>query len=132
MEPLPENTEANTQHPGNFVTALPVVIERFATPPHCARIPTLHRTALVWARSRGNTLSVPAGDYWGLKENSVVKFLIATAATFALVTAATAADLPRPQPAPAYSEAPVIGKAPIGKGPIGKSPVGKGPVTARY
>ena len=62
----------------------------------------------------------------------MVKFLIATAATFALVTAATAADLPRPQPAPAYSEAPVIGKAPIGKGPIGKSPVGKGPVTARY
>jgi hypothetical protein len=62
----------------------------------------------------------------------VVKFLIATAATFALVTAATAADLPRPQPAPAYSEAPMVGKGPIGKGPVGKGPVGKSPVVARY
>ena len=62
----------------------------------------------------------------------MVKVLIATAATFALVTAASAADLPRRQPAPAYTEAPVVGKGPIGKGPVGKAPYGKGPVVARY
>jgi hypothetical protein len=58
--------------------------------------------------------------------------LIATAATFALVTAASAADLPRRQPAPAYTEAPIVGKMPIGKSPIGKAPIGKHPVVARY
>jgi hypothetical protein len=62
----------------------------------------------------------------------VVKMLIATAATLALVTAASAADLPRRQPAPAYTEAPAIGKMPIGKSPVGKAPYGKGPVAARY
>ena len=62
----------------------------------------------------------------------MVKILIATAATLALVTAASAADLPRRQPAPVYSEAPAVGKMPIGKGPVGKGPVGKGPVVARY
>jgi hypothetical protein len=63
---------------------------------------------------------------------SVVKILIATAATLALVTAASAADLPQRQPAPVYSEAPVVGKMPIGKYPVGKSPIGKAPVSARY
>lgn len=63
----------------------------------------------------------------------MVKVLIATGAVFAFVTAASAADLaPRRQPAPAYSEAPMVGKMPIGKGPVGKGPVGKGPVVARY
>ena len=57
----------------------------------------------------------------------MVKMLIATAATLALVTAASAADFPRRQPAPVYSEAP-----PVGKMPVGKSPVGKAPVAARY
>jgi hypothetical protein len=58
--------------------------------------------------------------------------LIATAATLSFVTAAFAADLPRRQPAPAYSEAPVVGKMPIGKSPVGKAPYGKGPIAARY
>jgi hypothetical protein len=40
------------------------------------------------------------------------------------LTAAVAADLPRPQPV--YTQAPV-GKAPIGKYPVGKYPVGKAP-----
>jgi hypothetical protein len=62
----------------------------------------------------------------------VVKVLIATAATLALVTAASAADFPKRQPAPAYSEAPAVGKMPIGKSPVGKAPYGKGPVAARY
>jgi hypothetical protein len=62
----------------------------------------------------------------------VVKVLIATGAVFALMTAASAADLPQRQPAPRYAEAPVVGKMPIGKSPIGKSPWGKGPVAARY
>ena len=63
----------------------------------------------------------------------MVKVLIATGAVFALVSAASAADLPRPQPVPAYPAAP-IGKMPIGKSPIGKAPFGKapGPVAARY
>ena len=63
----------------------------------------------------------------------MVKFVIATAATFALVSAAAAADLPHPQPV--YQTAQVgkmpIGKSPIGKAPIGKSPVGNGPVVTR-
>ena len=63
----------------------------------------------------------------------MVKMLIATAAaTFALVSVASAADLPQRQPAPVYSEAPVVGKMPIGKSPVGKMPWGKGPVAARY
>jgi hypothetical protein len=48
----------------------------------------------------------------------VVKVLIATGAVFAFTVAASAADLPRPQPAPHYTEAPMIGKGPIGKGPV--------------
>jgi hypothetical protein len=49
------------------------------------------------------------------------------------VTVASAADLlPHRQPAPAYSEAPAVGKMPIGKSPVGKAPFGKGPVAARY
>jgi hypothetical protein len=59
----------------------------------------------------------------------VVKYVIIAGAALAMVTAASAADLPHPQPV--YQQAPV-GKMPIGKGPIGKSPVGKAPVTARY
>ena len=61
----------------------------------------------------------------------MVKVLIATGAVLALVTAASAADLPRPQPVPAYPAAPV-GKMPIGKGPVGKGPVGKAPVVGHY
>ena len=58
-----------------------------------------------------------------------MKFLIAAGATIALVTVASAADLPHPQPV--YQQAPV-GKMPIGKSPVGKAPIGKAPVTARY
>jgi hypothetical protein len=46
------------------------------------------------------------------------------AASLVTLNAATAADLPHPQPPP---PAPVVGKAPIGKMPIGKAPVGKSP-----
>ena len=62
----------------------------------------------------------------------MVKTLIATAATLSFVTAAFAADLPRRQPPPAYTEAPVVGKMPIGKSPVGKAPLVQGPVAARY
>jgi hypothetical protein len=55
----------------------------------------------------------------------MLKFLIVGTASFALVGAAAAADLPHPQPV--YQEAP-IGKMPIGKMPIGKAPIGKYPV----
>jgi hypothetical protein len=57
-----------------------------------------------------------------------MKVVIIAGATLALVTVASAADLPRPQPV--YQQAPV-GKMPIGKSPIGKSPVGKAPIVSR-
>jgi hypothetical protein len=64
---------------------------------------------------------------------TVKKIVIAVGATFVLVTAASAADLPRRQPVYPQAQAP-IGKMPIGKAPIGKAPIGKapGPVAARY
>ncbi|MCA6106613.1 hypothetical protein [Bradyrhizobium cenepequi] len=55
------------------------------------------------------------------------KIVIAVGATLAMVTVASAADLPRREPVPAYPQAP-IGKMPIGKTPVGKTPVGKTPV----
>jgi hypothetical protein len=58
----------------------------------------------------------------------LVKILVVTGATLAMVTAAVAADLPRAQPV--YQEA-HVGKMPIGKTPIGKTPVGKTPVVRR-
>lgn len=56
----------------------------------------------------------------------MVKVMMIVGATLAMVTVASAADLPRPQPVP--QQAPVVGKMPIGKAPIGKAPVGKVPV----
>ncbi len=57
------------------------------------------------------------------------KILIVAGATLALVTAAGAADLPRPQPV--YQTA-QVGKMPIGKAPIGKTPIGKAPGARVY
>jgi hypothetical protein len=57
----------------------------------------------------------------------MLKFLIAGTASIALVGAAAAADLPRPQPV--YQPA-QVGKMPIGKTPVGKYPVGKAPTPA--
>jgi hypothetical protein len=67
-----------------------------------------------------------------LRRRIVVKFLIVTGATVALVSAAAAADMPRPQPVPVA--APVVGKMPIGKSPVGKTPIGKtpAPVVSKY
>jgi hypothetical protein len=62
----------------------------------------------------------------------VVKVMMIVGATLAMVTAASAADLPRPQPVPEQAPVLGIGKMPIGKSPIGKAPIGKAPVTARY
>jgi hypothetical protein len=60
----------------------------------------------------------------------VLKIVIIAGATLAVVTAAGAADIPRPQPV--YQQAPVgkapIGKAPYGQGPYGPAPIGKSPV----
>ena len=58
----------------------------------------------------------------------MTKIVIIAGATLALVTAASAADLPHPQPV--YQTA-QLGKMPIGKAPIGKSPIGKAPVVTR-
>jgi hypothetical protein len=59
-----------------------------------------------------------------------MRIVIVAGAMLAVVTAASAADLPHRQPV--YQQAPV-GKMPIGKAPIGKSPIGKAPVvTPRY
>ena len=57
-----------------------------------------------------------------------MKIVMIAAATLAVVTAAGAADLPRPQPV--YQQA-QLGKMPIGKTPIGKTPIGKPPVARR-
>lgn len=64
---------------------------------------------------------------------TVKKIVFVLGATFALVTAANAADLPRRQPVYVQDQAP-IGKMPIGKTPVGKAPIGKapGPVVSRY
>lgn len=57
------------------------------------------------------------------------KIAILAGATLAMVTAAGAADIPRPQPV--YQQA-SVGKMPIGKTPVvGKTPVGKTPVAPR-
>ena len=57
------------------------------------------------------------------------KIAILAGATLAMVTAAGAADIPRPQPV--YQQA-SVGKMPIGKSPVvGKTPVGKTPVAPR-
>ena len=59
----------------------------------------------------------------------MTKIAIIASATLAVVTAAaSAADLPRPQPV--YQTA-QVGKMPVGKAPIGKTPIGKAPVGAR-
>ena len=58
----------------------------------------------------------------------MMKIAIIAGATFAVVTAAGAADLPHPQPV--YQTA-QVGKMPIGKAPIGKTPIGKTPVLTR-
>jgi hypothetical protein len=55
-------------------------------------------------------------------------FVLATAASFAMLSVASAADLPRKQPPP--PAAGPIGKYPVGKFPIGKYP-GKYPVAAK-
>jgi hypothetical protein len=60
---------------------------------------------------------------------TMMKIAIVAGATLALVTAASAADLPHPQPV--YQTA-QIGKMPIGKAPIGKSPIGKTPTRRVY
>ena len=58
----------------------------------------------------------------------MMRIAIVVGATLAVVTAAGAADIPRPQPV--YQTA-QVGKMPIGKTPIGKTPIGKPPVPPR-
>jgi hypothetical protein len=54
----------------------------------------------------------------------MIRILLAVATCLAMVSAAGAADIPRPQPPP---PTPPVGKAPVGKYPVGKYPVGKYP-----
>jgi hypothetical protein len=70
--------------------------------------------------TQGKTPPVPASDS---RRISLMKMLIAIAALLGFVTAAAAADFPRRQPAPDYSQAPPVGKMPVGKYPVGKTPV---------
>jgi hypothetical protein len=78
--------------------------------------------------SEGSTQRVPALFLPTLRKSTVMKILIVAGATLAVVTAAGAADIPRPQPV--YQQA-QIGKMPIGKTPVGKTPIGKTPVAPR-
>jgi hypothetical protein len=55
----------------------------------------------------------------------MLKFLIVGTASFALMGAAVAADLPHAQPVYQTEQ---VGKMPIGKTPIGKTPIGKSPI----
>src|SRR5689334_8722728 len=94
----------------------------------------LRRTVVVFGRSCGRHACRAAPGRHALfrltsRGTAVIKIVIAAGATLAVVTAASAADIPRRQPV--YQEAP-IGKMPIGKTPIGKTPIGKapGPVVA--
>ena len=64
---------------------------------------------------------LPKGDVCpDIRGIVMMKFVLATAASLAMLSAAAAADLPRKEPLPP-APAPV-GKAPIGKFPIGKYP----------
>jgi len=56
------------------------------------------------------------------------KIVLVAIGSLFVAGAASAADLPRPQPV--YSQAPV-GKAPIGKAPMGKAPLGKAPLVTK-
>lgn len=55
----------------------------------------------------------------------MLKSLLVVSASLVMLGSAVAADLPRPEPTPAYT-------GPVGKAPVGKGPVGKGPVTPAY
>ncbi|WP_342724267.1 hypothetical protein AAFG07_35205 [Bradyrhizobium sp. B097] len=63
----------------------------------------------------------------------MLKFLVVGVAAFGFMAAASAADLPRPQPV--AEQAPIgkmpIGKYPVGKYPVGKTPVGKAPIVTK-
>jgi hypothetical protein len=63
------------------------------------------------------------------KSQNLCDEILAVVATFALVGAASAADLPRKEPRVATVGKTPIGKLP-GKYPVGKYPVGKYPVVA--
>ena len=54
----------------------------------------------------------------------MLKILTVVAASFDMLSAAAAADMPRKEPPPPVAP---VGKAPIGKYPVGKFPVGKYP-----
>ena len=92
--------------------------------PHCRRIPTFD----AYNVSAGNAAQRCRAFFQSKRRSALMKVVIIAGATLALVTVASAADLPRPQPV--YQQAPV-GKMPIGKSPIGKSPVGKAPIVSR-
>ncbi len=78
--------------------------------------------------SEGNAQQLTALFLPTSRKSTVMKIMIIAGATFAVVTAAGAADIPRPQPV--YQTA-QLGKMPIGKTPVGKTPIGKPPVARR-
>ena len=92
-------------------------------PPQCRRI----QGSILTPYLRGFLSKLPPVSS-NLGRSTVVKIVIVAGATLAMVAAATAADLPHPQP---VYQTPQVGKAPIGKAPIGKSPVGKAPLATR-
>jgi hypothetical protein len=93
-------------------------------------------SAALWTYSDVHAPGVPEGNAQQLtalflltsRKSTVMKIMIIAGATLAVVTAAGAADIPRPQPV--YQTA-QLGKMPIGKTPVGKTPIGKPPVARR-
>jgi len=92
--------------------------------PHCGRIPAFMVTAYL-RETLGRRLPC---FFEPKRKSTVMKIVIVVGTTLAVVTAASAADIPRPQPV--YQTA-QVGKMPIGKTPVGKTPIGKPPVARR-
>jgi hypothetical protein len=105
--------------------ALADLITRVFHLPHCGRIPAFMLSSL-WGWGIALSRFVLRTE----RRITVVKVMMIVGATLAMVTVASAADLPRPQPVPPQPA--YVGKMPIGKSPVGKSPVGKGPVVPHY
>jgi hypothetical protein len=90
--------------------------------------PEAVESVLAWEWHDEDYRGFPAGlaQWFTIGGHDMIKtMLLATAASFAIVSIAAAADLPRREPPPPYA-APV-GKYPVGKYPVGKYPVGKYP-----
>ena len=123
-----EYVARTTVYPADFLTNVSVPRRRFS-----AISATSGREVIPTAVNGGSVNCVAAtvelfNPSWDRQEIIMLKILIVGTATFALLGAAAAADLPHPQP---VTENAPIGKMPIGKMPIGRSSYRQSPRGAR-